>query len=475
MRARPVSMRQPYDCTRSAFAAQFAISSFGDFSMNQPISLVINGRSVQAVVEPRTHLADFVRDALRLTGTHLGCEHGVCGACTVLIDGAPMRSCIAYAIACDGADVRTIEGFDDDPLMKELRAAFTRYHALQCGYCTPGMLVTAYDIVRRVPGADEARVREELSGNLCRCTGYAGIVEAVRSVLATPAACDGGLSGAPANPTAPAPRITNYQPATPDAVLSAPSRDFGPSTEIQHAGVRLPHSLPLGGTSSSSRQITAGREMAVGMKNDDMPSVTPRIHQSPGTPGPHASGVEEPIGSEHKLTLAIAPNSLWHILKDIDTVVRCLPGASLTSPPDVDPVRLSMIVALGPMRARFEGSAHVKFDDSLRTATIDGIGHDARTRSTSHGRIQLALESSEAGGSVLTLRLAYALRGPLAQFSRGAVVDAVVEQILEQFAANLASAAEGVQVASVPPPGALRMAAVALWRRLQRLLTSSDR
>ena len=134
-----------------------------------------------------------------------------------------------------------------------------------------------------------------------------------------------------------------------------------------------------------------------------------------------------------------------------------------------------MIVALGPMSARFEGSARVDFDDSRRTATIDGIGHDARTRSTSHGRIQLALESAEAGGSVLTLRLAYTLRGPLAQFSRGAVVDAVVEQILERFSANLASTAEGIQVDSVPPPGVFRMAAIALWRRLQRLFTDSDR
>ena len=386
-----------------------------------------------------------------------------------------MRSCIAYAIACDGADVRTIEGFDDDPLMEALRSAFTRYHALQCGYCTPGMLITAYDIVRRVPGADEARVREELSGNLCRCTGYIGIVEAVRSVLATPAAHVDGLSDAHANSTAPKPRTTNGQPATPDAVLSAPPRDFDPGIEVRQVGIRLPHSLPPSDTSSSLRQITGGREMAGNMTKDDSPGVTLRTRQSPGTAGQHASGVKESTGSEHKLTLAIAPNSLWHILKDIDTVVRCLPGASLTSPPDVDPVCLSMIVALGPMRARFEGSARVEFDDSRRTATIDGIGYDARTRSTSHGCIQLALESSEAGGSVLTLRLTYMLRGPLAQFSRGAVVDAVVEQILEQFAANLASAAEGVQVDSVPPPGALRMAAVALWRRLQRLLTSGDR
>jgi aerobic carbon-monoxide dehydrogenase small subunit len=149
------------------------------------IALTVNGKPVQADVEPRTHLADFLRESQGLTGTNLGCEHGVCGACTLEIDGAPSRSCIAFAAACDGAAVRTIEGFDDDPVMERLRAAFTAEHALQCGYCTPGMLITARDIVTRLPGADEARIRKELSGNLCRCTGYVGIVRAIQRVLAS--------------------------------------------------------------------------------------------------------------------------------------------------------------------------------------------------------------------------------------------------------------------------------------------------
>ena len=147
------------------------------------ITLTVNGKPVTADVEPRTHLADFLREQQSLTGTNLGCEHGVCGACTIEIDGAPARSCIAYAAACDGATVRTIEGYDDDPVMAQLRDAFTAEHALQCGYCTPGMLVTARDIVMRLPNADEARIRKELSGNLCRCTGYVGIVRAIGRVL----------------------------------------------------------------------------------------------------------------------------------------------------------------------------------------------------------------------------------------------------------------------------------------------------
>jgi carbon-monoxide dehydrogenase small subunit len=149
----------------------------------QAIKLTVNGEPVEAEVEPRLSVADFLRENLNLTGTHLGCEHGVCGACTLVVDGAPVRSCITLAVVCDGADVRTIESFDADPVMAALRAAFTAEHALQCGFCTPGMLATARDIVTRLPEADEARIRLELSGNLCRCTGYVGIVNAIKRVL----------------------------------------------------------------------------------------------------------------------------------------------------------------------------------------------------------------------------------------------------------------------------------------------------
>jgi aerobic carbon-monoxide dehydrogenase small subunit len=147
------------------------------------LDIRVNGKAISVQVEPRTHLADFLREQRLLTGTNLGCEHGVCGACTLMIDGAPMRSCLIPAVACAGAEVRTIEDFDRDPIMSELRAAFTAEHALQCGYCTPGMLATARDIVTRLPHADDARVRHELSGNLCRCTGYVGLVRALRRVL----------------------------------------------------------------------------------------------------------------------------------------------------------------------------------------------------------------------------------------------------------------------------------------------------
>ena len=152
--------------------------------MRQKISLTVNGERIEALVEPRTHLADFLREHCNLTGTHLGCEHGVCGACTLLLDDAPVRSCITYAVACDEASVRPVEGYGDDPLMARLRRAFSEAHALQCGFCTPGMLATAYDIIRRLPSAEESEIRRLLSGNLCRCTGYMGITAAIRQVMA---------------------------------------------------------------------------------------------------------------------------------------------------------------------------------------------------------------------------------------------------------------------------------------------------
>tara|TARA_A100001037_G_C14885571_1_gene515951 strand:- start:264 stop:737 length:474 start_codon:yes stop_codon:yes gene_type:complete len=147
------------------------------------VNLTINGTTMVSEIDPRMTLADFLRDQERLTGIHLGCEHGVCGACTIMIDGEPARSCIIYAVSCDGSNIQTIEGSHDDPVVLELQQAFTEHHGLQCGYCTPAMLMTARDIVTRLPDADEAQVRLELAGNICRCTGYSGIVRAILTVL----------------------------------------------------------------------------------------------------------------------------------------------------------------------------------------------------------------------------------------------------------------------------------------------------
>lgn len=146
------------------------------------IALTVNDAQVSADVEPRTSLADFLRGALPLKGTHLGCEQGACGACTVHLNGRPVRSCITFAVSCDGADIRSVEGLDD-PVSTSLRQAFSQEHALQCGYCTPGMLMTARDIVERLHTPDTDEIRRELAGCICRCTGYRGIVRAIARVI----------------------------------------------------------------------------------------------------------------------------------------------------------------------------------------------------------------------------------------------------------------------------------------------------
>jgi aerobic-type carbon monoxide dehydrogenase small subunit (CoxS/CutS family) len=143
------------------------------------IRLQVNGSTVDDDVPPRLSLADFLRERRNLTGTHLGCEHGVCGACTVLVDGDPARSCLTLAVACDERAVETIEGFAGDPIIAALRRTFHQCHALQCGYCTPAMLITARDLILRKRAGSEREIRDGLAGNICRCTGYTNIVIAI--------------------------------------------------------------------------------------------------------------------------------------------------------------------------------------------------------------------------------------------------------------------------------------------------------
>jgi carbon-monoxide dehydrogenase small subunit len=143
------------------------------------VRFTVNGNATEVQVEPRTSLADCLREKLRLTGTHLGCEHGVCGACTVLVDGHAVRSCLMLAAQADGSSVTTVEGLNEPEGLSPLQAAFRRHHALQCGFCTPGMLTTAHALLTHEPDADADRIREVLSGNICRCTGYVPIIEAV--------------------------------------------------------------------------------------------------------------------------------------------------------------------------------------------------------------------------------------------------------------------------------------------------------
>ncbi|MFQ6030463.1 MAG: (2Fe-2S)-binding protein [Dehalococcoidia bacterium] len=148
-------------------------------SLQHSIRLTVNGVEYQETAEARMSLADFLRDKLGLTGTHLGCEHGVCGACTVLLEGEPVRSCLMLAVQAEGASLTTVEGLAQGEELHPLQLSFQQNHALQCGFCTPGILMTAYALLQEVPNPTEEQVREAISGNICRCTGYAPIIQAI--------------------------------------------------------------------------------------------------------------------------------------------------------------------------------------------------------------------------------------------------------------------------------------------------------
>ena len=296
------------------------------------VALRVNREAVRGTVEPRLHLADFLRGELGLTGTHLGCEQGVCGACTVIVDGKPIRSCIVFAVACDGADVVTIEGLDDDAVMGDLREAFAAEHGLQCGFCTPGMLIAARDLILRRGACEEAIIREELSGNLCRCTGYMGIVAAVKQA---------SLGRTPQQETRP--------PASVET-LSEPALARNEAV-----------SKPAG---------TAAAPVAIG-QTDGWTELTQRL----------------PIAGDSEMA--------WRMLRDIPRVIACVPGAELEHL-DGNAFRARMLVKLGPIRARFSGNGVVSYDEATRTGVLRGSGRDQGSGSNAVGEAQFTLTSAGA-------------------------------------------------------------------------------
>jgi carbon-monoxide dehydrogenase small subunit len=352
------------------------------------IGLTVNTRAIKASVEPRTHLADFLRDSLNLTGTHLGCEHGVCGACTLLLDDMPARSCITYAVACDGARVTTIEGLDDDEITIELRAAFSREHALQCGYCTPGMLIAARDLVLRLPTSDEHSIRVGLSGNLCRCTGYVGIVRAVRAVIdqrrkrgVAPVPGGGRQILGPAgsgNATNPAVSDSTAKPAT---KAETPDQDTG--------------------------------AMAI-------PDFTPaKVFKD-------------------QFTVAYPPGRVFDMLGDVAQVAACLPGASLTGVPTPERVEGMIRVKLGPISADFRGAARIERIIENLSGRIVGMGSDQRSRSSTQGEIRYQLVPIEQGTATrVEISIGYSLKGMLAQIARDGLVRDLAARLTADFARNL--------------------------------------
>jgi aerobic carbon-monoxide dehydrogenase small subunit len=367
------------------------------------VALTVNGKAVAAEVAPRTHLADFLREQLLLTGTHIGCEHGICGACTVEIDGEIARSCITYAVACDGAEVRTIEGFDDDALMARLRQAFTEAHALQCGYCTPGMLVAARDLVRRKGKLSRPEIRTEMSGNLCRCTGYQGIVDAIERVMAEPATAgvssrSGGREATWLGP-APGPIASGALPATSEAPALQPRR-----REARTAAT------------PGSRAKRAPIRVEVG-------------------------SIEEVDGATRltqTFVLAHPREAVWALMSDVEALARCMPGLSLDGPPDGDNVSGRLEAKVGPITASFAGRGTLTRYASDYRQVISGSGGDRKSGSRASGSIDYRLEEIEAGAATrVAVVISYVLTGPLAQVGRSGMIRDLVRRIGEAFAQNV--------------------------------------
>jgi aerobic carbon-monoxide dehydrogenase small subunit len=385
--------------------------------MTQHISTSINGAQAGGDVDPRMSLGDFLRDDCGLTGTHLGCEHGVCGACTVIVDDAPVRSCILYAIQTEGRKVRTIEGFDDDEVMARLRKAFSVHHALQCGFCTAGMLITGRDIIIRLGAVDEDRIREELAGNLCRCTGYVGIVRAIQDVAIQ--------MGGPAK--------TDLMPPATAAIspnLVAPPIDARPVKSSVAAAI----AVPAGAVAKSA-----------------------------------AGG----FSVNRTIEIAYPVKQVWKEFEDPYAIAACLPGAELTET-DGDRLHGRVGIKMGPIKAHFVGEASYTRHELNKTGSVIGGGRDSLSNSRASGELQFKMSPGKQESTVLDIQLTFTLQGMLAQFSRPAIVNDFANFIIEQFSENLARrlqspgndskiSADGLSLSSL-----LRWQAARLWRRLLR-------
>jgi carbon-monoxide dehydrogenase small subunit len=375
------------------------------------ITLKVNGETVSGDVPDRTHLADFIRDSAGLTGTHLGCEHGVCGACTLLMDGEPVRSCITFAAACNGHNITTVEGYDNDPVMARLRQAFHEHHALQCGYCTPGMLASARDIVLRLPDADNARIRVELSGNLCRCTGYQGIVNAIADVL------------------------QQYREAPDEAVQAMRS------------------AIASGVSNKTDEQNTdqAAAVVAVGAAGTAMPAFTTSTEQPTASSAQVTNNGQKDNRIDDSFELPYPADKVWAFMQDLPSVANCLPGASIDSH-DNDRVTGRITVRFGPMSAAFAGGARLVRDDAQKRAVFSGAGQDSLSQSRTNADINYQVVPIDAESSRVDVGIEYALQGPLAQFSRSGLVRDFVRRMIRDFAGNLEKSLGGEAVSQSPAP-----------------------
>ncbi|MFI5606930.1 2Fe-2S iron-sulfur cluster-binding protein [Amycolatopsis sp. NPDC051903] len=375
------------------------------------VTMTVNGTEVTLSLPARVTLADALRDHLGLTGTHLGCEHGVCGMCTVLVDGSAARACLLFACQLDGAEIVTVEGLGRPDNLHPLQEAFGAHHALQCGFCTPGFLLSSYDLLASKPDVAEEDLPVELSGVLCRCTGYRNILSAVSEVAN--AHRDG----------IPAPRNCGQH-----VLMGHTAAKPGAKTAPEPVGVREIE-LPQGD-----------------------PTFTVEVTQD----------------------LAASLEKTWRVLDDLDVVAACLPGAEITEHLGDDRYRGRARVAVGPIRLSFAGLAQVtERDAAAHRLRVIGQGEDAGGGRT-QADILLLAEETPAGTRLRATAQVY-LTGRIAQFGRALAGDVSRRMFEQFAAAVEETAVSGVRTAAAEPPGALALLGATLaakareWgRRLRR-------
>ncbi|GAB3464506.1 2Fe-2S iron-sulfur cluster-binding protein [Streptomonospora sediminis] len=381
------------------------------------VRMTVNGTAVDLRVPARLTLLDALRERLGLTGTHTGCEHGVCGMCTVLVDGDAARACLLLACQLDGSEVVTVEGLGRPNDLHPLQAAFGRNHALQCGFCTPGFLMSSYDLLSHEPGVAEEDLPEKLSGVICRCTGYRNIVTAVAETA-------------------------HEHPDGPPAPTNCAQRVL---TGRGGAGSGPLPGAP--GTDQAAAAPAADSDTAIELPDSD-PTVSVEITSEP----------------------AVTEDRLWRVLEDVHTLARCLPGAELTGELGPDRYAGRARVAAGPVKLSFTGVAHVLESDRDRGRLhVVAQGQDtggARTQ----GDVVLTAEPTETGMRLRAVADVY-LTGRIAQFGRALAGD-ISRRMFEQFTEALeqAAATGGAPVRAASAPSALGLMVHALRGRVRALI-----
>jgi aerobic-type carbon monoxide dehydrogenase small subunit (CoxS/CutS family)/carbon monoxide dehydrogenase subunit G len=351
------------------------------------VTLTVNGTEVTLDVEPRLTLVDALRHRLGLTGTHVGCEHGVCGACTVLVDGAAVRSCLMFCVQAAGSEVVTVEALGEADDLHPLQEAFRRHHGLQCGFCTPGFLMSSYELLREegAGALDEVQLRHELSGVLCRCTGYSGIVAAVTEVAE--AYRDG---------------------------LPAPKALGRPITVVQATP-------PLG-------------------ERDALATAARRDPAAPAAPGAGGGPVDVPVPKgepnetvEVTTEISPSPQETWELLSDFMRMTRCMPGVDLDTEHGEDTYSGHVGVHLGPMRLSFAGAARVlERDEEGRRLRAVAAGRDVSGSGVQADVTVTARPAQSGGGTSLRAEGKLYLSGRAAQFGRSLAGD-VSRGLFAQF------------------------------------------